>query len=179
MTKIKLKKLVLSAMFLALGLVLPFLTGQIPEIGKTLLPMHIPVLLCGMICGWQYGLTVGGVTPILRSLIFSQPILYPTAVAMAFELATYGIVAALLYRAFKKNLPLSLYGSLIGAMLAGRIVLGIANTILFAINGNTYTFALFLAGAFTNALPGIAVQLILIPATMLALWQTKLAPIEK
>ncbi len=179
MKHIQLKKLVLSALFLALGLVLPFLTGQIPAIGKMLLPMHIPVLLCGMICGWQYGLTAGAITPLLRSLLFTKPALYPMAVAMAFELATYGLVVALLCRAFKKNLTLSLYGSLIGAMLAGRVVLGIANTILYGAIGKSYTFAAFLAGAFAEAVPGIAIQLILIPAIMLALWQTKLVPIEK
>ncbi len=179
MKHIRLKKLVLSALFLALGLLLPFLTGQIPAIGNILLPMHIPVLLCGMICGWPHGLAVGAITPLLRSLLFTKPALYPNAVAMAFELAAYGLVVALLCRAFKKNLPLSLYGSLVGAMLSGRIVLGIVNTILYGAIGKSYSFAVFLAGAFVEAVPGIAIQLILIPAIMLTLWQAKLVPIEK
>ena len=92
-----LKKLVLSAMFIAVGLVLPFFTGQIPQIGKMMLPMHLPVFLCGLICGWPYGLAVGFVTPLLRSMIFSMPVMYPAAIAMAFELATYGFVAGFLY----------------------------------------------------------------------------------
>lgn len=179
MTHIRIKKLILSALFLALCLLLPFLTGQIPTLGQMLLPMHIPVLLCGMICGWPYGLAVGAIAPILRSLIFTKPVLYPMAVSMAFELAAYGLVVALLYRAFRKNIPLSLYGSLLGAMLAGRAVLGVANTILYGMSGKSYTFAAFLAGAFVEALPGIALQLILIPAIMLALWQAKLVPLEK
>ena len=79
-----LKNLVLAAMFLAIGLVLPFFTGQIPAVGKMLLPMHIPVLLCGLICGWQYGLGVGFVLPLLRSLLFSFPAMYPNAISMAF-----------------------------------------------------------------------------------------------
>ena len=87
-----LKKLVLSALFMAIGLILPFFTGQIPAIGKMLLPMHIPVLLCGLICGWQYGLGVGFVLPLLRSLLFNFPAMYPNAVSMAFELALYGAV---------------------------------------------------------------------------------------
>ena len=82
-----LKKTILAAMFLGLGLVLPFLTGQIKEIGNMLLPMHIPVLLCGLICGWQYGIAVGFIMPILRSFLFSMPHMFPNAVSMAFELA--------------------------------------------------------------------------------------------
>ena len=83
--KPSLRSLALSAMFLALGLVLPFLTGQIPEIGNLLLPMHLPVLLCGLVCGWKYGLAVGFTTPLLRSMLFGMPTFYPSAVSMAFS----------------------------------------------------------------------------------------------
>lgn len=86
----EIKNITLSAMFLGLAIVLPFLTGQIQVVGKMLLPMHLPVLLCGLICGWQYGAVIGFITPIMRSLIFGMPPLYPTALAMAFELAAYG-----------------------------------------------------------------------------------------
>ena len=89
------KNLVLSALFLAIGFVLPFFTGQIPTIGKMLLPMHIPVLLCGLICGWQWGLGVGFVLPLVRSLLFSMPVMYPTALAMAVEMAVYGASSAI------------------------------------------------------------------------------------
>ena len=92
-----LKNLTLTAFFIALGIVLPFLTGQIPRFGSMLLPMHIPVFLCGLICGWPYGLAVGFILPLLRSLLFSMPPMYPVAIAMAFELATYGFVAGILY----------------------------------------------------------------------------------
>ena len=92
-----LKNLVLSAMFLAIGLVLPFFIGQIPAIGKMLLPMHIPVLLCGLICGWQWGLGVGFVLPLLRSVLFGFPAMYPNAIGMAFELSVYGLVIGYLY----------------------------------------------------------------------------------
>ena len=90
------KNLVLAAMFLAIGLVLPFFTGQIPQIGSMLLPMHLPVLLCGLLCGWQYGAVVGLVLPMLRYVLFGMPPLL-TAVAMSFELLTYGLVIGLLY----------------------------------------------------------------------------------
>lgn len=97
------RKLVLSAFFMALGIVLPFLTGQIQQIGNKLLPMHIPVLLCGFICGWQYGLAVGLFTPLLRSVMFGMPSLMPTAAAMAVELAVYGLTAGLLYTKLPKR----------------------------------------------------------------------------
>lgn len=86
--------LVLSALFLAIGFVLPFLTGQIPEVGSMLLPLHLPALICGFVCGWPWGLLVGFVLPIARSLLLGMPPLVPTALAMAFEMAGYGAVAA-------------------------------------------------------------------------------------
>ena len=93
-----LKKNVLSALFLALGLVLPFFTGQIPQIGKMLLPMHIPAMLCGFICGPVYGLIVGALMPLCRSAWFHMPQLYPTAIAMAFELGAYGFIAGAVFK---------------------------------------------------------------------------------
>jgi riboflavin transporter FmnP len=95
------KKLVLTGFFIALGFILPFFTGQIPSIGNKLLPMHIPILLCGFVCGWRYGLIAGFITPITRSLVYGMPPMIPIAASMAFELAAYGLIAGLLY----KNLP--------------------------------------------------------------------------
>ena len=118
------RKLTLSALFLALGLVLPLITGQIPQIGKMLLPMHIPVLLCGMVCGWPYGLAVGAVMPLLRGLLFGMPVLYPTGIGMAFELAAYGAVIGLLYAKLNKRGVAGVYMALVPAMLAGRAVWG-------------------------------------------------------
>ena len=84
------QKLTYSALYLAIALVLPFLTGQIPQIGSMLCPMHIPALLCGFVCGWGWGLAVGFIAPLLRSVLFGMPDMFPTAVSMAFELAVYG-----------------------------------------------------------------------------------------
>ncbi len=173
------KNITLSAMFLALGLVLPFLTGQIPQIGSMLLPMHIPVLLCGLICGWQYGAAVGFILPLLRSALFGMPVMFPTAVAMAFELMTYGLVAGLLYGLSRWQCIVALYRSLIIAMLAGRAVWGAAEVILLGFSGSQFTWAAFMSGAFLNAVPGIAVQLVLIPAIMAALNRTKLVPFKR
>ena len=165
--------LVLSAMFIAIGLVLPLLTGQIQTIGSMLLPMHIPVLLCGLICGWQYGLVVGAVLPLMRSAIFGMPPMFPTAVAMSFELAAYGLVAGLMFgvifgRLRKQNIG-TLYVSLIAAMIAGRAVWGAAMIALMGIKGGAFTWQAFAAGAFLNAFPGIILQLVIIPPLVLAL----------
>ena len=168
------KFLVLSALFLALGIVLPFLTGQIPDIGSMLLPMHIPVLLCGFLCNWPYGLAVGFITPLLRSLLFGMPPMFPKAVAMAFELAAYGALAGLFYRLLPLKNTARIYLSLIGAMLGGRIVYGLVCIPLMGIAKVPYSFAIFFASAFTEALPGIVMQLLLIPTLLLALQKAHL-----
>ncbi len=171
-------KIVLAALFFALGLVLPLLTGQIPQIGSMLLPMHLPVFLCALVCGWQYGGIVGFALPIIRSLIFTMPPMFPTAVAMAFELCAYGLVTGIVYSLLKRKNIVSVYISLITAMIVGRIVWGIVQFILLTSSGNTFTFSAFLAGAFLNAFPGIIVQLVLIPIIMFTLAKLKLIPFE-
>lgn len=166
--------LVLSAMFLALGLVLPFLTGQIKEIGSMLLPMHIPVMLCGLVCGWQYGLVVGAIVPIMRSALFGMPVMFPSAISMAFELATYGFVIGFLFSHAKWKCIKSLYRCLIISMVCGRVVWGISQSILLGLGDNGFTLTAFLSGAVLNAIPGIILQLVLIPAVMLVLGKTHL-----
>lgn len=172
----RVKKLSLTAMLFALGLVLPFFTGQIPQVGSMLLPMHIPVFLCGLICGGRYGLMMGALLPLVRSLLFTMPPMYPTAAAMAFELAAYGATAGFLYFRAGYFCVKSLYKSMIPAMLVGRLVWAVAMTVLMGINGGLFTFEMFAAGAFLNAIPGIALQLILIPAVMVALGKARLVP---
>lgn len=168
MTSLQIRKLTYAALFLALALVLPFLTGQIPQIGSALSPMHIPVLLCGFLVGWPWGLAVGFIAPLLRSVIFGMPVMVPGAVAMAFELAVYGLVSGILYRLLPKK-KWSIYVTLIVAMLAGRVIWGIARLIIAGLSGNSFTWALFLAGAFTNAVPGIILHIILIPVIVMVL----------
>ena len=169
-------KIVLSAMFFALGLVLPFLTGQIPEIGSMLLPMHLPVFLCALICGWQYAGMIGFALPLIRSLLFTMPPMFPTAVSMAFELCAYGIITGIVYCLFKHKNILTVYISLISGMIGGRIVWGLVQYLLLSSSGKEFTFSAFLTGAFVNAVPGIIVQIILIPVIMLALDKAKLVP---
>ncbi len=172
--KTYISNLTLSAMFLALCIVLPLLTGQIPQIGSMLLPMHIPVLLCGLICGWQYGLIVGFIAPLLRGAVFGIPVLYPNGIAMAFELATYGAVIGLLYAHSRWQCVIALYRSMIISMLAGRVVWGVIKLALMGISGDAFTWKMFMAGAFLNAIPGIILQLVLIPAIMVTLNRTGL-----
>lgn len=178
MNKPSTTRLTLSAMFLALGLLLPFLTGQIREIGNMLSPMHIPVLLCGFVCSWPWGLAVGFITPLLRSLLFGMPPLVPIALAMAFELAAYGALAGILYQKLPKGLPY-IYLALVLSMLLGRLVWGIASYIIFSLQGGAFTLPMFLAGAFAKAWPGIILHLLIIPPIVLALEKGKLIPIKE
>ena len=173
----KLLKLILSSLFLALAYVMPFLTGQIPEIGAKLCPLHIPVLLCGFICGWPWGLAVGFIAPLFRSLILGMPPLFPTAVCMAFELAAYGAVSGALHRLLPCKKPY-IYCSLLGAMLIGRLVWGTVMFICMGVSGGSFTFAAFITGAFTNAIPGIIVQIVLIPILVMVLDNPKVLHIR-
>lgn len=167
------RKLAFSALFLALCMVLPLITGNIQQIGNALAPMHIPVLICGFMCGWQYGLAVGFIAPIMRSVIFGMPVMFPMAAAMAFELAVYGLLSGILYKLFpKKNIYI--YPALIISMLGGRIIWGLARYIMAGLSGSDFGISMFIAGAFTNAIPGIICHIVIIPLVVMALQRTKL-----
>ena len=162
------KRLVLSALFLALAYILPYFTGNIPQIGAMLLPMHIPVLLCGFVCGAPWGLVVGLIAPVMRSVLTGGfPPMFPTAIAMAFELAAYGFVSGFAYHRLPKSLG-GTYAALISAMVSGRIIWGVVMA-LITLGGGSFSIAAFVAGAFTNAVPGIVLQLAAIPAIVFAL----------
>ena len=167
------QKITYSALFMSIGLVLPFVTGQLQQFGNMLLPMHFPVFLCSFICGWKYGILVGFLLPLFRSVLFSAPVMYPIAVGMSLELASYGFVAGFLYEKHPWKCLKSLYIALISAMIAGRFIWGAAQVVLLGISGKAFTFELFLAGALLNAVPGIILQLIVIPILMVSLRQTK------
>ena len=166
--KFSTKELVRAGLFLALALLMPFVTAQIPEIGSAMLPMHIPVLLCGFVCSPLAVLVVGAAAPLLRNLMFGMPPLFPTAIAMAFELATYGFLAAVAYRRLKKT-PYRPVLSLLISMVGGRIVWGVVSLVLYTAAGMEFTWQVFAAGAVLNAIPGIVIQIILIPIVIAAL----------
>ena len=169
------RNLTTSGICLALCMVLPFLTGQIQQFGAALSPMHIPVLLCGFLAGPVYAAAVGLLAPILRSTIFGMPPMIspmPIGLAMTFELATYGLMAGMLYKMLpKKNI--SVYVTLIIAMLSGRVIWGIAMRIIMGFLGMSFTLDAFLAGAFINAVPGIILHIVLIPAIVITLKRAK------
>ena len=164
----KFLKMILAGLFFSLSYVMPFLTGQIPEIGSMICPMHIPVLLCGFICGWPWGLAVGAIAPVFRSLTLGMPPLFPSAVCMAVELAAYGTVAALMHQILPRKKPF-IYCSLISAMIVGRILWGASMLLCVGISGGAFTFAAFIAGAITNAIPGIIIQIALVPIIVMLL----------
>ena len=167
-------RLLYAAVCLALCMVLPLITGHIPQVGQLLSPMHIPVLLAGFLCGPWWALAVGLIAPPLRHLLFQFPP-YPTFAAMAFELAVYGVVSGLMYRALPKKTPY-IYISLIVAMIAGRIVSGLANVVLYSVGAKegTYTLSAFLTAHFVTAWPAIALHIVLIPLLVMALRRAKI-----
>ena len=173
-TKKPILRLTLSAMLLAVGLVLPFLTGQIPEIGSMLLPLHLPALICGFVCGWPWGLAVGFVLPVLRSVLFGMPPMIPTALCMSFELAAYGCAAGLAYAKLRGGRR-GVYAALIIAMLAGRVLWGLGSWIVYALlMPSGFALAAFWAGGFVNAWPGMVLQLVLVPLIVMALERAKM-----
>ena len=159
---INIKKMVLSALFLTTGIILPFFTGQIPAVGNMLLPMHIPVLLCGFACGWKYGVVVGFILPLMRSVLFGMPVMFPNAVGMAVELAVYGAVTGVFRKRISRT-KWEVYLALLCAMLLGRVVWGLTSIGLFALAGSQFTWKIFMMQAFVNAVPGIIIQFLIIP----------------
>ena len=162
------------ALFVAIGLVLPFLTGQIPQIGIMLSPLHYPVFLCAFICGKREGTVVGLVIPLLRGLLFGMPPLYPMGLAMAAELATYGFLASFIFEKSPWNCLIALYKALIIAIVGGRLVWGLAMLALLSPTGQPFTWTAFISGAIISTIPGTILQLVIIPALVLALGKTRL-----
>ena len=168
-------KLVYAAVCIALSLVLPLFLGQVQVLTQGISPMHIPALLCGFLCGPWYGLAVGIISPLLRSAIFSMPPMFPTAIAMAFELGTYGLLTGLLYKALKK-LPFwpRTYIAMVVAMIAGRVVGGVAQAVMMGLSGKTYSLQIFATSYFANTSVGMVIHLIVVPLIFFALKQAKL-----
>lgn len=172
--KLSVRRLTLSAMLLAIGLLLPFLTGQIQSIGNMLCPLHLPVFVCGMICGPAWGLAVGAILPVLRSVLFGMPPMMPTAIAMAFELAAYGCLSGLLRRKLPKTMPM-LYAALVISMVLGRVVWGIASIPLYGFVAKSFSWQIFVTSGFINAIPGIILQLVVVPPIVAAVEKAHLA----
>ena len=167
------KRLVFAALCTAIGILLPQLLHAIPQGGNIFLPMHIPVLLCGFICGPGWGLACGAICCTLSHLITGMPValIYP---GMVCELAVYGLISGLMFNIFKKKRKLwATYLCLITAMLCGRIVSGLLNGLVF--RAGSYSFSIWLSASFVTGFPGIAIQLILIPLLVRRLHKAGLA----
>ena len=164
--------LALAAMFLALAYVMPFLTGQVPQIGSMLCPMHIPVILCGYFCGAPWGFIIGAAAPLLRSVTLGMPPLFPKAFAMAFELAVYGLMSGFLYRVLPKK-KINIYVSLLLSMIAGRLVWGAVQFCCMGLDPTKFGLSAFWAGAVVDALPGIIIQIVVIPIIVMLFEKNK------
>ena len=177
-TDLRVRRLTFSALCLALAMVLPFLTGQIPQIGRLLSPMHIPAFLCGFLCGWPWGVAVGVISPILRGVIFGMPALFPTGVAMAFELAVYGAAAGIMYRVFRRT-AWGTWAALGIAMVAGRVTYGLVMVLMVSAGltplGEGTTLLLVFLGPFTNTIPAVLLHAALVPPIVIALERAGMA----
>ncbi len=160
--------LLLSALFLALGVAFPFLTGQIPQIGSMLLPMHIPIFLAGFLCDRRYCVPMAFILPLLRSFLFARPNFYPEAIAIAAELATYAFITSVVYNRLKKR-PAAVYLSMAAAMLMGRVVRCLAQMALLGLRGNFLSLSVFFGSVVIAGIPGIIIQLIFIPPIVIFL----------
>ncbi len=166
------KSMVMTAMCIALGVVLPVMLHGVENAGNIFCPMHIPVLICGLVCGWQYGLVCGIVTPVLSSLLTGMP---PVAIlpAMIIELAVYGLIASVMMGLVKTKKPyVDLYISLIVAMLVGRVINGVVKAIMLA--GGDYSIAVWATASFVTCLPAIVIQLVFIPNLIHILTKAKI-----
>ena len=167
-------KLVLSALFLALSVILPaVVSAGNPQLGITFLLMHLPVMLCGIICGAPGGIIIGLISPLLKSLLTQTPTL-TTAISMAFELATYGGMCGTLYKAFPKKIGY-IYPTLLISMIMGRIVNGAVEYLILTASDSVFILEDFINLTTVKALPGIVIQLALIPLIVLALRKTRFA----
>lgn len=177
MKKNQIIRLVFTGLCIALGVVLPLAFHTVPNGGKVFLPMHIPVLLCGMACGPVYGLICGVLTPLLSSVMTSMP---PAAMlpAMLCELAVYGLISGLLLKlVHTRSKAANLWISLVGAMLCGRAVSGLLNGLIF--QAGSYGMKEWVAASFVAALPGIAIQLVVLPLLVLALERARLVELPR
>ena len=167
------KKLVYSAVCAALCVILPMVLHPVQNAGSVFLPMHIPVLLCGLMCGWPFGLICGLLGPALSTLIATMP---PVAVlpSMMLECAAYGCVTGLMMRYIHTKHPTAdLYISMVTAMILGRVLAGFANSLIFS--PGTAPFA-WVTSSLVTGIPGIMIQLVLIPLVVYALTKARLLP---
>ncbi len=176
--KNKTVKLVYCGIFIAAGFILPFLTMQNRALGQMLCLMHIPVFICGFICGPFYGALCGFLIPLMRSLLLGMPLLFPDAVNMAFELCAYGALSGIFYKALPKKLPM-MYLCLILSMLGGRVIYGLISFVTYSLSGLPFSFEVYLGAAFVTPWMGIILQLVIIVPIIVAIKALRRKPSAK
>lgn len=168
------KKSIITAVCIALCYVIPLMFHGIQNAGNIFCPMHIPVFICGLICGWQYGLLCGIAGPALSSALSGMP---PVAIlpSMMVELAAYGTAAGLMMKLVRtKSTYADLYISLIAAIVCGRVLAGLAKALIFA--RGSYSMSAWIAGSVVTSWPGTVIQLVFIPTIVFALMKSHLIP---
>ena len=168
------KKSIITAVCIALCYVITLMFHGIQNAGNIFCPMHIPVFICGLICGWQYGLLCGIAGPALSSALSSMP---PVAIlpSMMVELAVYGTAAGLMMKLVRtKSTYADLYISLIVAIVCGRVLAGLAKALIFA--RGSYSMSAWIAGSVVTSWPGTVIQLVFIPTIVFALMKSHLIP---
>jgi hypothetical protein len=171
-----LNKSILTALCVALCVVLPMTLHAIPKGGVLFSPMHLPVLLCGLVCGAPFGLVCGILGPLVSSLLTGMPV-FGYMPVMMIELGLYGLISGLVMQFLRSGkLVVDLYAALVIAMLGGRVITGILRALIFA--GGSYSWSAWATGYFVSCLPGIIIQLILIPIIYVALERAHLLPVR-
>lgn len=168
------KKSIITAVCIALCYVIPLMFHGIQNAGNIFCPMHIPVFICGLICGWQFGLLCGIAGPALSSALSGMP---PVAIlpSMMVELAAYGTAAGLMMKLVRtKSTYADLYISLIAAIVCGRVLAGLAKALIFA--RGSYSMSAWIAGSVVTSWPGTVIQLVFIPTIVFALMKSHLIP---
>lgn len=174
-TMTSIKQMTLAAVCAALCVVLPIAFHSVPNAGSVFLPMHIPVLICGLICGWPYGLVCGLMGPLLSSIITGMPpaVILPS---MMVECGIYGLTASLVLKFLRTgNTYADLYIALVAAMLAGRVISGIAKALIFSPG---LAMSAWVTSSFVTALPGILIQLVFLPSVVFALMKAGIVPVR-
>ena len=174
---LSIRRMVNTAVLIAIGIVLPIVFHMIPVGlgGRALLPMHIPILLAGLIAGPLYGFFAGLITPVLSSMLTGMPAAGIVTYGMMVELSVYGAVAGFTMRIVRtKRTTVDLYVSLVAAMIAGRVATGIAQA--FVLFDGAYAIGLWITSYFTTSIPGIVLQMVFIPIIVVALEKARLIP---
>lgn len=153
----KTRKIVVTSFFVCIGVILPTIFHSFNMMGNVFLPMHIPVLICALICKERWGTICGFLVPIISSILTGMPPIFPVAIVMGFELACYGFLLPKLLNKY------NIYISLIIALSLVRVVSCIINFILLGVVPSYTALYTFIIGLFITALPGILIQIILIP----------------